>query len=327
MKKIFCILFSILFSCTFLNAQGLIFDKEAFKNRKAIEKTRAEKIPSSASMKKYAPITFLQQNSSCVAYSMASARTMLIAKNNNLTGDDITVNAISPHWIYYRNKDRTDADCEEGLNIEKCMVDLLNFGAPRMAFVEYPSFYPFSENILCNYYPPNLKEDSTEALKWTPDNIYSLTDLESIKIALSKEMAVVVGMLVPESFQNSDSLKKWSPASTDNYDNSYGHAMVVVGFDDNKYGGAVELLNSWGANWGENGFIWINYDDFLKYTLGAYAIEKKRKFGAKPNNLKTKEDLALEKDIKLSLKKGILETDISKFKALSEKFKLLNSKE
>ena len=33
-----------------------------------------------------------------------------------------------------------------------------------------------------------------------------------------------------------------------------GHAMVVVGYDDDKYGGAFEILNSWGTYWGNKGF-------------------------------------------------------------------------
>lgn len=55
------------------------------------------------------------------------------------------------------------------------------------------------------------------------------------------------------------------------------HAMVVVGYDDNmvaKNGdiGAFKLINSWGANWGDQGFIWISYDTFKKMVQEAYVM-------------------------------------------------------
>ncbi len=55
------------------------------------------------------------------------------------------------------------------------------------------------------------------------------------------------------------------------------HAMVVVGYDDNmkaKNGdvGAFKLINSWGKNWGDNGFIWISYETFKQMVKEAYIM-------------------------------------------------------
>jgi cathepsin L len=36
-----------------------------------------------------------------------------------------------------------------------------------------------------------------------------------------------------------------------------GHAVVIVGWDDSK--GAWRMKNSWGADWGEDGYAWIAY--------------------------------------------------------------------
>jgi hypothetical protein len=48
-----------------------------------------------------------------------------------------------------------------------------------------------------------------------------------------------------------------------------GHAVTIVGYDDNKvYGvgpaekGAFKLANSWGTNWGNRGFFWVSYEYF-----------------------------------------------------------------
>ena len=45
-----------------------------------------------------------------------------------------------------------------------------------------------------------------------------------------------------------------------------GHAMCIVGFDDTKFGGAFEIVNSWGDDWANGGYIWIRYDDLYKMS-------------------------------------------------------------
>ena len=41
------------------------------------------------------------------------------------------------------------------------------------------------------------------------------------------------------------------------------HAICVVGYDDNKK--AFKIINSWGDNWGIEGYGYISYDLFLNY--------------------------------------------------------------
>jgi hypothetical protein len=40
-----------------------------------------------------------------------------------------------------------------------------------------------------------------------------------------------------------------------------GHAMVIIGYDDEKFGGSYRVLNSYGDNWQDNGKTWIRYKD------------------------------------------------------------------
>ena len=76
-------------------------------------------------------------------------------------------------------------------------------------------------------------------------------------------------MNTPDSFI--DARNVWRPRENpDLY--YYGHAMVVVSYDDNRYGGAFELMNSWGRKWGNGGFIWIPYDTFVAFVLEAYEM-------------------------------------------------------
>jgi len=48
--------------------------------------------------------------------------------------------------------------------------------------------------------------------------------------------------------------------------------MVVVGYDDNVAGGSFRVMNSWGRDWGDNGFKWIRYSDFQHFVRTGYEL-------------------------------------------------------
>lgn len=296
---VFLILYGVFYKT---QAQGLIFDQSAFEAGKQFERERADFIPTSSSLKKYAPYVLQQQRATCVAYSTAYAITILQASNKKLTDQkEITLSLVSAHWIYYRNKDITDDKCLEGLSLEKTMVDVLNNGAPYMLLVEYPDYYPFGDVQLCNYYPPTYAKDMEYAMINKLDEIYRISNTEDIKVAISKGMPVVFGMNVPPSFEKAIGKLIWAPSMTENRVDGFGHSMIVVGYDDNKYGGAFEIMNSWGEAWGSGGYIWVKYSDFRNYFLGGYALYKEAKLGGAGNNDVTSNTIhSLDSDIKLS---------------------------
>jgi C1A family cysteine protease/TolA-binding protein len=57
------------------------------------------------------------------------------------------------------------------------------------------------------------------------------------------------------------------------------HAVTLVGWDDSK--GAWLLRNSWGTNWGEDGYMWIDFDS---NSVGAYAAWTMVEEDANANN-------------------------------------------
>ena len=44
-----------------------------------------------------------------------------------------------------------------------------------------------------------------------------------------------------------------------------GHAMTIVGYDDTFNGGSFRIVNSWGRDWGDDGYAWIRYSDFRRF--------------------------------------------------------------
>jgi hypothetical protein len=90
---------------------------------------------------------------------------------------------------------------------------------------------------------------------------------------LSNGNPVVIGMICPKSFQRASGV--WQPFENPQSGGSgqHGrHAICVVGYDDHQYGGAFEIQNSWGTNWGNQGYIWIPYRDFVNFVFETYEL-------------------------------------------------------
>lgn len=85
-------------------------------------------------------------------------------------------------------------------------------------------------------------------------------DLNSLKKTLLSGAAISFGFLVKESFFNSD----WQttnyivPIPTQSEAMYGGHAVTIVGYDDVKQ--CFKIQNSWGVNWGDNGYFYMPYE-------------------------------------------------------------------
>ena len=53
-----------------------------------------------------------------------------------------------------------------------------------------------------------------------------------------------------------------------------GHAIVIVGYDDGR--NAFKIINSWGTDWGLDGYGWIAYDSIDSLILEAYVAYDER---------------------------------------------------
>jgi formylglycine-generating enzyme required for sulfatase activity len=104
-------------------------------------------------------------------------------------------------------------------------------------------------------------EDSTAAFR-----------IEQVKRFIYDDYPVVIGLAVTPSFQTLTEV--WRPEEHhETHDDVVGgHAVCVVGYDDAKYGGAFEIMNSWGEEWGLNGFGWIPYGAFGNFVLQAWSL-------------------------------------------------------
>ncbi len=99
-------------------------------------------------------------------------------------------------------------------------------------------------------------------------------NINAVKQHLAQGAPVVIGMMVGQSFQYAMMGQKvWNPTQAEyNGRGVSGHAMCLIGYDDNMNGGAFRVMNSWGTQWGDDGFAWIRYRDFQQFTKEAYGL-------------------------------------------------------
>lgn len=94
--------------------------------------------------------------------------------------------------------------------------------------------------------------------------------IKSIKGAILSNNAVLAGIICPPSFNMAADV--WTPRETRIEQQSGGHAVCVVGYDDSKFGGAFEIVNTWGKDWGNDGYTWVRYKDFADYVQYGFGL-------------------------------------------------------
>ncbi len=276
MKKILLTLLSILILFNISISQepgtGLNFDDnkyEAVLKKAVLTRSLYSEIPKSYSLKKYAPTPKSQgQFGTCVGWSTAYAGMTILesVQKNRTDKTSSTSNTFSPGFIYKQIKTSADTYCLLGSSISDALDIMKTKGACKysdMTEANCPSY--ISSTIFTKASDYKIKDYA---------KIFGMFDSEDFKInavkkSLSQNNPVIIGMNTPKSFYTA--LGSWEP--TESSILIYGgHAMCVIGYDDNKYGGAFEIMNSWGTQWGNEGFIWLKYNVFYEFVKYAYEM-------------------------------------------------------
>lgn len=258
-------------------------------------------LPESFSLTPYAPKRLNQgKQGSCVAWAASyAARTILESRK---TGVDPNQVAFSPSYLYNQ------------IALTNCQGSYL---PDAMKNLQQGGVLPFNDfgydEGSCSEKPDS--RDRQKAKEYTIHGFQRLSksgnvkevDMLAIKQHLSQGAPVVIGMMVGGSFMRTmNGQKVWLPSSQD-YDqrNFGGHAMCVVGYDDYLEGGAFEIMNSWGDNWGDDGIAYVRYKDFDYFVREAYGIDPMGNADA-PNGtvLNAKVALKLNKGGYVGLRQG-----------------------
>ena len=289
MNKLILFLFIFLLSVKCIFAQtGWIENEKDYENilKKNLQATFGTKLPTSIDLSKYAPSVINQEDSGvCVGMSTAYyMRTILEAISKNITDKkEIDKIAYSPSYLYNLLKNSKDPDCKKGAELKKAF-DLLKLkGVASYSQQKFPN----CSNDLSLKVNPESKIIEYVKLFSLADGSENLAIIT--KKALSENTPVVVGFSLTESIGQLsangfwknlwrkimaffgkkvfEDIGLWNPR---NSRNTGGHAVCIVGYDDSKFGGAFKVINSWGENFGEEGYFWIRYVDYKNQVRNAF---------------------------------------------------------
>ncbi|MBM3332831.1 C1 family peptidase, partial [candidate division WOR-3 bacterium] len=84
-----------------------------------------------------------------------------------------------------------------------------------------------------------------------------------VKAVLANRTTCVLGINIYPNFDNIEQYDTVYTVRTKYGRSRGGHALCIVGYDDNKMTadgpGAFRLVNSWGEGWGNKGYCWMSY--------------------------------------------------------------------
>lgn len=275
MKRIASFLLFFLLINTLLIAQnnpGLLMDDAAYETLTLIEKEEGVKYPinNTNSLKRFCPIPGDQGNiGSCVGWATGyHALTISRAIQDSLTEKN-KIQALAHSASYIYNQIKKDNDCEKGAYLTDALHFLKNYGSPFSSVFRNSKFdcteIPTTKvakvalnNRIKNFYPI-FKAKALDSIK-----------IEETRLWISKEKPVIIAINLTKDFEAiALGQKNWTPdfnQKTEKY-----HAMVAVGYDDIER--KFELINSYGPNWGNQGFIKIDYEDYGKLVKYAFVLD------------------------------------------------------
>jgi len=218
---------------------------------------------------------------SCVGWAVGyGALTIERAIKNGWTNQAvISENASSALFIYNQ---LSNGACEQGISI----INALNLVQQQGNCLAYDFDHDINDCSVSVTQDIQTKAKDNKIEDYLPLFRVKATaakKIKSVKAVLAQKKPVIIGMKVRKNFyQIKKGQSRWWP-NIGNTNYAGGHAMVVVGFDDTKFKkfgqtltknqeGGFKLMNSWGADWGEDGYIWVSYDDFAKFCRHGFAI-------------------------------------------------------
>ncbi|NJO94485.1 MAG: C1 family peptidase [Hydrococcus sp. RM1_1_31] len=181
---------------------------------------------------------------------------------------------ISPLFLYKVARNLMQSVGDTGASVREIMRGMAAFGVPPEKYWSYeeekfdeepPAFcYSYAQNYqTLKYFRLDYGALSTDTL------------LFRIKAVLAAGFPCIFGFTVYRSIYKPINIERgYIPYPSERDEVVGGHVVVAVGYDDyrkieepyetNDSSGALLIRNSWGTDWGQDGYGWLPYEYVLK---------------------------------------------------------------
>ena len=203
---------------------------------------------------------------SCVGWATAYALKSFHEKVEEQWGFSRST-IFSPAWVY----NQINGGQDQGSRIDHALQLIVDKGAATWQAMPYRD---------SDFLTQPSQAALTDAATYKAASYRRINGIQQFKAALANKQPIVIGIEVYDSFSRlsgSDSVY-----NTLSGEHQGGHAITVVGYDDNRFGGAFKVINSWGVSWGDKGFFWLPYTMVSKVVVQSYVLTDA------PNNRESK---------------------------------------
>ena len=183
----------------------------------------------------------------CVAFAVAYyARACEQYYKTGATSFSDATNAFSPEYVF--NQVKISTSCS-GSGVQSSLDLIKSQGVCTWQTMPYD---PWG----CSTLPNATQTADAAKYKITSYSRIINSDQTAIKTMLAAKHPVIASFTIDQSFYDATPGFIWKSLTG----NSGSHTMALCGYDDAKH--AYKAVNSWGTNWGDAGYIWIDYDFF-----------------------------------------------------------------
>jgi C1A family cysteine protease len=198
------------------------------------------------------------ERSTCLAFAVTAAHEF--ARRGSPDTDDLSEDA-----LYWGCK-QVDGNWEPGSSFESARQALDQWGQP----VEETWAYDEDRTDSGPYGPPDGVTPGDAA--WFRGRLSQMAlDLDGINDALRDGAPVAIGIVLTDGFYRPDDEGR-IPGPKDQERLWEGHAVLVVGFLEDD-GGYLIVRNSWGPDWGLDGYGLLPTEYFLRFGLAVWSAE------------------------------------------------------
>ena len=200
------------------------------------------------------PVRNQGSEGSCVTFAVVyAARSAEQYYKTNATSYSDAINLFSPEYVF--NQVNLGGTCSSS-GVAPTLDLMKNLGVCTWQTMPYSTYNG------CSLMPNTTQNNEASNYKIMSYSNIIAQDQTAIKTMIANKHPVIATCNIDQQFYDATPGYIWKSWTN----NSGYHTITLCGYDDAKH--AYKAMNSWGTNWGDGGFIWIDYDFFP--TVASY---------------------------------------------------------